>query len=192
MCCLDKENSTCCCGCSLTTGTWILGVLIIIEMVFSFITTQWLSAFSQLILVVPFVLTMTDKHNVSYRKWLYYIYVAGIILWLIAMVIVFIVWCVYTDDIETQVYSQCATDPNLRDYFGYNVDDCASSLRKAILITVCVCTVFGLLINYLFARMLYYGWMEQVEHQKNEGSYQTIVEPQQTPGYYPVQNNQMP
>ena len=189
MCCLDKDDYTCCCGCSLTTGTWILGVLIIIEMVFSFITTQWLSAFSQLIVVVPFVLTMFDRHNVSYRKWLYYIYVAGIVLWAIAMVIVLIVWSIFSDDIQTQVVSQCSTDPNVQDWFGNDVEYCMDSMRRAIIIAVCVSTVIGLFINFLFARMLYYGWKEQEENQKNEGSY-TIVEPQ-TQGYYPAQNNQM-
>ena len=46
-----------------------------------------------------------------------------------------------------------------------------------MIIAVCVCAVVGLFFNWLFARMLYYGWKEQEEHQSTTNNY-TIVAPQ--------------
>ena len=101
---------------------------------------------------------MFDKDNVEKRKWLYYAFNAGIVAWVIAMVIIFIIWCIYSDNVQSQALYQCMIDPNLQAWFGYSADDCADSLRTFIIITVIVCTAFGLWINLLFARMLYHGW----------------------------------
>ena len=136
MCCLDKQNYTCCCGCTLTTGTWILGILIMIEMIFSFIYGQWLSAVSQAILVVPFILTMFDKHNVTYRKFLFYLYVAAFVLWLIVMIIILVVWTVYTGKAEYIAISLCNPDykpdlPIMQDWFGDNIEDCTEAMRNS-------------------------------------------------------------
>ena len=158
MCCIDKKNYTCCCGCTLTTGTWILGVLIMIEMVFSFLTQQWLAAVSQLILAVPFALTMWDRHSVFYRKFLFYFYLAGVALWVIAMLIALIVWSIFSVEFEDEVFARCSSDPTLQAWFGYSPNSCAEAFRKAIMWTVCVSLVVGLFFNWLFARMLYYGW----------------------------------
>ena len=189
--CLDTEKHTCCCGCSLTAGTWILGVLIAINMIVSLIFSYWFQAVFEGLLLIPFILTLFNKHRISFRKILYYVYLISMILWIIATLIVVIFVAVYPDSMRESLIDQCIEEETLQDYFDHDIPDCADTLHKWILATIILVFIIGIPINLLFTRMLYYGWKEQEEYHRQRAAIAQGLQPaaQQAQFYQPV--NQM-
>ena len=72
--CINKEHYTCCCGCSLTTATWILGAFEFLSMVGTGIKGNWMSFAVNLVMVGLYGATVVKRHHVGLRKYLYYAY----------------------------------------------------------------------------------------------------------------------
>ena len=165
MCCLDKTNYICCCGCSLTAGTWIIGALMCLEMIFAFVRGTWAHAIGEGILVFFFALTMIDRENVSYRKALYYVYMVALILYLISALIGIILVAIWPEWMEDWLRDECREDES-----GYFDDyyDCRETLRLWVRAFVIASILLGIWFNALVLRMLKYGWREQAEREASQ------------------------
>ena len=97
MCKFEKDNYSCCCGCSLTVGTWILGVLVLADMIISMLYGPKIQAVGETMLLIPFILTLFDRHGVLYRKLLYYTYLIGFICYLVAALVFSILVAIWPD-----------------------------------------------------------------------------------------------
>ena len=121
------------------------------------------------ILLVPFALTMVDRHKVLYRKILHYVYLVGTVIGAVLALVVIIVVAVEPTEMEQRLREQCESNENLVEYYG-SVSDCEQSLYAWILFLVVVCSVFGTLLRLALCRMLYYGWKEQEEYQRQRAA----------------------
>ena len=70
------EKSTCCCGCSLFTATMMIGVLEFFSVIGSALHRNYLGMGLSLAQCVFFILVAVKKTSLTYRKWLYYLYLA--------------------------------------------------------------------------------------------------------------------
>ena len=69
--CVDTENYTCCC-CSLTTATYVLGLLQLFGTI-SFASQDYWSSFAcQLIITLLFIMVFINPHDPRTRKILFY------------------------------------------------------------------------------------------------------------------------
>ena len=156
MCCLDTENYKCCCGCTLTVGTWILGGLICLNMIFSMIYGNWGTAGLEAVLLVFFALTIVDRHSVLYRKLLYYAYMVGAVLYVLGFLIAIIIVAIWPDWLAENVAEECMDNETMIDFFD-STEECLDKLKTWILAIVIICCLIGVPINLLCLRMLYYG-----------------------------------
>ena len=165
--CLNTENFRCCCGCcSLTTATWVVGALVAFDMVCAFIFGFYLSGACEALLVVPFLLTLFDKHKVLYRKILYIVFLIGTIVGVVSAAIIITVVAVNPEQMQEQLRDQCLSDETLLDYFNGDVNECEDTMHSWILSVVVLACLIGIPINLLITRMFYYAWKEQVEHHR--------------------------
>ena len=163
MCCIDTENYKCCCGCTLTVGTWILGGLVTLDMILAFVYGNWWQGAPEIILVVFFALTVVNMHSVLYRKLLFYVYMIGSILYIIGAIIVIIIVATWPDRLAENVASECMTNSTMIDYFD-SPAECLDDMQTYLLVFVIVVCVISIPINLLCLRMLYYGMKEQIEY----------------------------
>ena len=143
----------------------MLGGLYALGFILTLCLQLWLQAAGEAILLVPFGLTMLDRHKVLYRKILHYMYLVGTVLGAVLALIVIIVVAVEPDQMSQRLRDQCESDETLVEYYG-SVSDCEESLYTMILWVVVVASVVGTLIRLAICRMLYYGWKEQEEYHR--------------------------
>ena len=105
--CINKENWTCCCGCSLTTATWIIGILELLGAIGSGFEKNWLGFVTSIAILSLIILTIIDRHKPSYRKFLYYIYlILTIFCTILFAVAIFVV--AFSDYVEQYFEELCA------------------------------------------------------------------------------------
>ena len=69
--CIDKHHWKCCCGCSLTTATLIMGILEAVSVLGALGQHNWISAVFSLAMTCIFAVALCDKNCPKKRKFLY-------------------------------------------------------------------------------------------------------------------------
>ena len=67
--------------------------------------------------MVFFVLTIVDRHSVLYRKLLYYVYMVGSVLYVLAMLVAIIIVAIWPDWLAENVAEECLDNETMIDYF---------------------------------------------------------------------------
>ena len=162
MCSFEKDNYSCCWGwCSLTVGTWILGVLNLADMILSMLYGPKIQAIGETMLIIPFILTLFDRHSVLYRKILYYAYLIGFFCYLVAAFVFIILVAIWPDWMAEKARNACRDDETIKDLFDVSVSDCESKMKKLLTFAASFALFVGTPINAFCLRMLFYGWKEQ-------------------------------
>ena len=139
--CITKVGSrnTCCCGCSLFTGTMLVGVLSLLSAIGAGMNLQWVSLAVSLFECLWFAAVLCDRESASIRELLYKFY----LVLSIGLAIMFAV----------QIGMIAFSDNPKYDYYE----------RSTCVIVGCVAFCIFVPIRFALCRVLYYGW-DEVKH----------------------------
>ena len=96
--CVDKEHYTCCC-CSLTTATYVLGVLQILGTISYACWGDWISFCISAVVSLVYLLIFMDSSNPNYRKLIFQLNAIGLVCSIIVLTVVFILALVGNDTV---------------------------------------------------------------------------------------------
>ena len=96
----------------------MLGGLYALGFVLTLCLQLWLQAGLEAIFLVPFVLTMLDRHKVLYRKILYYFFLVGTVIGAVCALAVIVFVAVEPAEMEERLLEQCESNENLAQYYG--------------------------------------------------------------------------
>ena len=78
MCCIEKRTKpwTCCCGCSLLCATWFFAIMQALSVISNFSVSIWVGGVYESIILVIYILVLSDAKNVNFR---YALYIANLV-----------------------------------------------------------------------------------------------------------------
>ena len=155
--CVNKDNYTCCC-CSLTTATYILGILQLLGTIAYASTSQWPSFTCQLICTLCFIMVFVNPNDSRTRKILFYCVSIGQLISILTTLAVFL-YLLFTDD---WIDDACKY-PN-QTLAQYNT--CVDWAKSGLIVGFCWVMAIMLLFQFMIWQVLYYGWKEQEEKDK--------------------------
>ena len=158
--CIDKEANTCCCGCSLTTATWIIGFLDLLSLVSQGFSHNWLGVGTSGAVCILFILTVIKRNSVTIRKYLYWVYYVLSIAFAVLFAVAIIAFC-FLDFADESFEDTCEETPELYPNKYERMSDCISFLRTLAIVVLCIVYLISVPIRFALARVLYYGWKEQ-------------------------------
>ena len=175
--CVDTQNYTCCC-CSLTTATYILGVLRLIATIAYAGQDYWASFACQLIITIMFIMVFINPNDARTRKILFYGVSVCQAISICVSIILFLV-LLFTDNWINDACRWNLGDDNLvtadelRSY-----QNCKEYAKSGLIVGFIWVFSVQLLLMFMVWQVLYYGWKEQEEKFKDDhyGQKTSIVE----------------
>ena len=159
--CIDKENNTCCCGCSLTTATAILAALVTVGAILQGVQENWAGLGIELGMALLLGLSVYKKKNVTLRKINYYVWFTMTILNAIILTIAIIALSVMDiPEVDDQFRTECLKNDSLYPEYIDDLDQCIDFINTVAIVALVFCLLIGSFIGFLLTRMLYYGMKE--------------------------------
>ena len=163
--CIDKTNYTCCCGCSMTTAMWIIGGLELLNLVCGGIAHDWTKVVVSFCTTMLFCLAIYDSKSVKLRKVLYYTYtIISIAAFFLFAIIIALLAVTYW--IDEPLRDACMSDTDLVPDMFDSVNSCVHTLHRASIVFLCLIFVICVPLRILCCRVLYFGWKEQENSQR--------------------------
>ena len=121
-------------------------------------------------------MALCQKHCPKRRKVLYYVYFFTSVVFAIFFLLA-IVLLTLTDLAKQQFDNYCTANPELYPQRFTTVDSCANYLCKWTIVALSIAFAIMVPIRFACARVLKYGWLEQVERAENHESHTVQTHP---------------
>ena len=154
--CVNTTNYTCCC-CSLTTATYIFGVLQLIATIAYAGQDYWASFACQLVITLMFIMVFINPNDARTRKILFYGVSVGQAISICVSLILFLV-LLFTDN-----WIEDACNWNQTSYYM-----CEEAAKWGLVVGFIWVFSVQLLLMFMVWQVLYYGWKEQEEKSQDQ------------------------
>ena len=115
---------------------------------------------------VMFVMTVFKRHSKTLRKWLYYSYLGFSICFAVTYAITILVMA-FTNFSEDIAKRACLNSEKLYPDKFQNLTDCIGYIHNIALTSMSVAFLVIVPSRFAIARILKYGWLEQLHYEDN-------------------------